>query len=226
MCIFFHFFKLPDGRALPSIYFEGNVKTLYASEACSSWHHDFSWHFKIYDFPYHYLDAFICEEKLGSLVNDRFELWITLLLRVLCCKNIKYREFNSTIFKKMIVSEVQVPSKTSLTNSCSPIWFFTFHSLWRSYSVRKNECVCTWIRDYQKVTISRKQLGWENFWDPFSTQSSRSKPKLCHKGGASFAASVNSFKGSFLELWWGKMFSTLLKISPVYKISYEVALTR
>lgn len=52
---------------------------------------------------------FICKEKLRSLVNDRFELWITLSLWVLSCKNIKWGELNSTIFNKMMVNQVQVP---------------------------------------------------------------------------------------------------------------------
>lgn len=109
--------------------------------------------------------VFMCNEKLWSLDNNRFELWITLLLRVLPYKNINWWEVKQQYNFKENDGKSSTSTKTSFYKFIFTQMVFQILFFCEDQTVWGKTTVCTWIMYYKKVmhlqqaTEMRKFLG-------------------------------------------------------------------
>lgn len=67
-----------------------------------------------------------------------------------------------------------------LTNLHLPVWFSKLYFLCRWCCVRKHESICISIKDYQQIMHLQQTTEREDFWNPFSTPSSRYKAQTLY----------------------------------------------
>lgn len=162
--------------------------------------------------------------KLRSLVNEWFKLWITLLLRVLHCKNIKWGEFNSTIFKKMMANQIQVPRlllQITLNNMILQMLFLL------KITLCEEERMCLYLNRGIPESNTSPASNWDENISEISFQHQTAamlvEPKLRCNAGAALRCFCYLFQGLLFRAMVERMLSAFLKIFPcVYKISYEV----